>query len=273
MDDEDENRSASASAFASGISLGGRGHVAHRAAQPSSASFSRSPTDIRSSSARLGSLAFIEQRSSPRRTRDDDRQFARSPVSPQLHASTPSGLTRSLAAHRSDSSGSASSSPTSEATLTGDASRPADTVAPRAPIQLGKAADGPSVTVHPIATANEATPLLAHLSGESTGRGRWTGAWRDRWSVKSLSWRSARDAPRHVGAVMPSVFLGTLLNILDGSSYGALLFPAAPIFNSSSVLGLSMFFVTTIVRRQSVTTGLTFRSLKSSTRAGPRSGA
>lgn len=271
MDDEDSNRSAGASAFASGFSLGGRQFVAQRTDRSTSASFSRSPSNIRSSSARLASLAFIN---GPQRARDDDRQFARSPVSPSIHSSSPSGLTRSLAAaaaaNRSDSGSSASGSPKSEATLTVDDARPADPVRPRAPVQLGKSADGPSVVVRPIVESTEATPLLAQLSGESTGRKRWTDTLRQRWHGKAFSWRAARDAPRRVGAVLPSVFLGTLLNILDGSSYGvrptetvprraslggglsrlshqALLFPAAPIFASSSVLGLSMFFVTTIV--------------------------
>jgi sulfate permease, SulP family len=43
---------------------------------------------------------------------------------------------------------------------------------------------------------------------------------------------------------LPAVFLGLLLNILDGVSYGMILFPAGKIFNGFGPMGVSMFFVT-----------------------------
>ncbi|OJD37716.1 sulfate transporter [Diplodia corticola] len=47
---------------------------------------------------------------------------------------------------------------------------------------------------------------------------------------------------------VPAVFLGLLLNVLDGLSYGIILFPLGePIFASLGVDGLSMFFVSCIV--------------------------
>ncbi|KAF4307108.1 sulfate transporter [Botryosphaeria dothidea] len=47
---------------------------------------------------------------------------------------------------------------------------------------------------------------------------------------------------------LPAVFLGLLLNVLDGLSYGMILFPLGePIFAKLGVDGLSMFFVSCIV--------------------------
>lgn len=47
---------------------------------------------------------------------------------------------------------------------------------------------------------------------------------------------------------LPSVVLGTLLNILDGLSYGIILFPLThPIFSNLGPAGLSMFYVSCII--------------------------
>lgn len=47
---------------------------------------------------------------------------------------------------------------------------------------------------------------------------------------------------------IPSVILGTLLNILDGVSYGMILFPLGePVFSNMGMAGLSMFYVSCIV--------------------------
>jgi SulP family sulfate permease len=43
---------------------------------------------------------------------------------------------------------------------------------------------------------------------------------------------------------LPAVFLGLLLNVLDGVSYGMILFPAGKIFDGFGPMGVSMFFVT-----------------------------
>jgi SulP family sulfate permease len=43
---------------------------------------------------------------------------------------------------------------------------------------------------------------------------------------------------------LPAVFLGLLLNVLDGVSYGMILFPAGKIFSGFGPMGVSMFFVT-----------------------------
>ncbi|KAH3662034.1 hypothetical protein OGAPHI_006215 [Ogataea philodendri] len=47
---------------------------------------------------------------------------------------------------------------------------------------------------------------------------------------------------------LPAVFLGTLLNILDGLSYGMILFPIGEtVFSEMGAHGLSMFYVSTVV--------------------------
>jgi len=45
---------------------------------------------------------------------------------------------------------------------------------------------------------------------------------------------------------LPAVFLGLLLNILDGVSYGMILFPAGAIFDGFGPMGVSLFFVTSV---------------------------
>ncbi|KAI9058951.1 hypothetical protein FKP32DRAFT_1596829 [Trametes sanguinea] len=52
-----------------------------------------------------------------------------------------------------------------------------------------------------------------------------------------------KDALRSI----PAVILGTLLNILDGISYGMIIFPAAGVFTGLGGVGVSMFFVTAII--------------------------
>lgn len=66
--------------------------------------------------------------------------------------------------------------------------------------------------------------------------------------------RPATGTSRSVDALLkpfrylPAVFLGTLLNILDGLSYGMIMFPISEaVFLSLAPAGLSMFYVSTIV--------------------------
>lgn len=65
------------------------------------------------------------------------------------------------------------------------------------------------------------------------------------WS--SLAYRSV--------ASIPAVFLGLLLNILDGVSYGMIMFPAGQIFDGFGPMGVSMFFMTTIIAQLVYTFG------------------
>ncbi|KAI0065142.1 hypothetical protein BV25DRAFT_1799226 [Artomyces pyxidatus] len=46
---------------------------------------------------------------------------------------------------------------------------------------------------------------------------------------------------------LPAVILGTLLNVLDGVSYGMIIFPAAGVFTDLGAMGVSMFFVSAII--------------------------
>ncbi|KAF9221142.1 hypothetical protein BS17DRAFT_712424 [Gyrodon lividus] len=61
----------------------------------------------------------------------------------------------------------------------------------------------------------------------------------------------ARKAARAV----PAVVLGTLLNILDGISYGMIIFPATGVFAKLGGAGVSMFFVSTVVAQLVYTFG------------------
>ncbi|KAG8742408.1 hypothetical protein FRC10_001542 [Ceratobasidium sp. 414] len=54
---------------------------------------------------------------------------------------------------------------------------------------------------------------------------------------------------------LPAVMLGMLLNVLDGVSYGMILFPAGEIFDNFAGLGVSIFFVTTLISQVVYTFG------------------
>ncbi|KAF8321334.1 hypothetical protein DL93DRAFT_2052151 [Clavulina sp. PMI_390] len=45
----------------------------------------------------------------------------------------------------------------------------------------------------------------------------------------------------------PAILLGLLLNVLDGVSYGFIMFPAGPVFAGFGPMGVSMFFLTTLI--------------------------
>lgn len=47
---------------------------------------------------------------------------------------------------------------------------------------------------------------------------------------------------------IPATILGILLNLLDGVSYGLIMFPTTPIFADFGGIGVSMFFVSVSVR-------------------------
>ncbi|KAK7036773.1 hypothetical protein VNI00_011439 [Paramarasmius palmivorus] len=54
---------------------------------------------------------------------------------------------------------------------------------------------------------------------------------------------------------LPAVLLGSLLNILDGVSYGMIIFPTSDPFTSLGPMGVSMFFVSAIVSQLVYTLG------------------
>ncbi|KAH9847094.1 sulfate transporter family-domain-containing protein [Lenzites betulinus] len=104
---------------------------------------------------------------------------------------------------------------------------------------------------------DESVPLLADLEANhrtyNTNGSHWPeplGKRQARGVVKDVALRIAqgsgplfKDALRSI----PAVILGTLLNILDGISYGMIIFPAAGVFTGLGGVGVSMFFVTAII--------------------------
>lgn len=57
-----------------------------------------------------------------------------------------------------------------------------------------------------------------------------------------------REGVLHPASLLPSVFLGILLNVLDALSYGMILFPLGePMFADLGSDGISMFYVSTII--------------------------
>ncbi|KZV70927.1 hypothetical protein PENSPDRAFT_578682 [Peniophora sp. CONT] len=57
----------------------------------------------------------------------------------------------------------------------------------------------------------------------------------------------AKEVGRDAVRAIPAVILGTLLNVLDGVSYGMIIFPASGVFADLGAMGVTMFFVTAIV--------------------------
>lgn len=75
-------------------------------------------------------------------------------------------------------------------------------------------------------------------------------------SARKLTWRDALDASAEPIRLLPAVVLGLLLNVLDGVSYGMIMFPTSyPIFAGFGGDGVSMFFVTCIVSQLVYTLG------------------
>ncbi|KZT66913.1 hypothetical protein DAEQUDRAFT_674125 [Daedalea quercina L-15889] len=62
-----------------------------------------------------------------------------------------------------------------------------------------------------------------------------------------ISLHAVRDTTVTAVQSLPAVLLGTLLNILDGVSYGMIIFPAAGVFAGLGGTGVSMFFVSAII--------------------------
>ncbi|KAJ1033908.1 hypothetical protein NDA16_000116 [Ustilago loliicola] len=75
-------------------------------------------------------------------------------------------------------------------------------------------------------------------------------------SARSITWKSAAEASVEPIRLIPAVILGMLMNVLDGVSYGMIMFPAAyPIFANFGGDGVSMFFVTCILSQLIYTLG------------------
>ncbi|GAC92487.1 hypothetical protein PHSY_000040 [Pseudozyma hubeiensis SY62] len=75
-------------------------------------------------------------------------------------------------------------------------------------------------------------------------------------SARGITWKSAAEASVEPIRLIPAVILGMLMNVLDGVSYGMIMFPAAyPIFANFGGDGVSMFFVTCILSQLVYTLG------------------
>lgn len=77
--------------------------------------------------------------------------------------------------------------------------------------------------------------------GKRTSKGTLAG-----WGshlLKGAHTEELKHVPALAVKALPAVILGTLLNILDGISYGMLVFPAAGVFTGLGGVGVSMFFV------------------------------
>ncbi|KIP03684.1 hypothetical protein PHLGIDRAFT_110510 [Phlebiopsis gigantea 11061_1 CR5-6] len=98
-------------------------------------------------------------------------------------------------------------------------------------------------------TNGHATTTNGHVQpdavGKRTSKGTVAG-----WGRHILK-RAHADELKHIPALavksLPAVVLGTLLNILDGISYGMIAFPAAGVFTGLGGVGVSMFFVSAII--------------------------
>ncbi|KAJ7074561.1 sulfate transporter family-domain-containing protein [Mycena amicta] len=96
----------------------------------------------------------------------------------------------------------------------------------------------PSPPTSPEFIATESTPLL-HTKSTTT---------------KALRSALATTLIQSFSA-LPAVVLGCLLNILDGVSYGMIIFPATAPFDGLGPMGVSMFFVSCVVSQLTYTFG------------------
>ncbi|CDO73882.1 hypothetical protein BN946_scf185016.g39 [Trametes cinnabarina] len=176
-------------------------------------------------------------------------------------SSQPSGLSLLLARH-DQLSRSEATSPLDSETTTPTAERPNMMGAPLETIRENNSRSS-SREVSTCsgerrrASSNESVPLLADLEAnhqiyQTNGDSRPEAVCKRnaKGVVKDLTFRISRgsgpvikDALRSI----PAVILGTLLNILDGISYGMIIFPAAGVFTGLGGVGVSMFFVTAII--------------------------
>ncbi|CAO1637651.1 unnamed protein product [Parajaminaea phylloscopi] len=99
---------------------------------------------------------------------------------------------------------------------------------------------------------------------------RWsaTSRWRD-WqsaraeqlrnaksTVRKLSWQDVLNATAEPIRLFPATVLGVLMNILDGVSYGLIIFPSYPVFaDMGSETGVSLFFLSCVIAQVTYTLG------------------
>lgn len=77
-----------------------------------------------------------------------------------------------------------------------------------------------------------------------------------RSSSRSAIWDRFSSTSSRLAHYLPAAVLGLLLNILDGLSYGMIIFPITePIFSHMGPSGLSMFYVSTIISQLTYSSG------------------
>ncbi len=75
-------------------------------------------------------------------------------------------------------------------------------------------------------------------------------------AVKKATWHDVVDVLiKQPAQAVPAVILGLLLNVLDGVSYGMILFPASYVFTDYGSIGVSMFFVSCIISQLTYSLG------------------
>ncbi|KAF9072486.1 sulfate transporter family-domain-containing protein [Rhodocollybia butyracea] len=106
---------------------------------------------------------------------------------------------------------------------------------------------------------NESTPLLGSFPESSSSPSYGTIFFGKLKSVtipdSAEIHQKLFDTARASLWAIPAVLLGCLLNILDGVSYGMILFPTSPPFTNLGPMGVSMFFVSCVIAQLSYTLG------------------
>ncbi|KAL8286302.1 hypothetical protein RQP46_004790 [Phenoliferia psychrophenolica] len=127
--------------------------------------------------------------------------------------------------------------------------------------------DGASELLRGAPVPHEQTPLLGKSKSNGAAGGEMVGAARrtvDGWIGRALEKARAVEITKgdvvetahEAVAAIPAVILGTLMNILDGVSYGMIMFPTnLPLFADFGGIGVSMFFVSCVVSQLVYTGG------------------
>ncbi|KAF9652510.1 hypothetical protein BDM02DRAFT_3089083 [Thelephora ganbajun] len=179
----------------------------------------------------------------------------------QYQTTTPSGLSLLLANRRVELLGPSSrdafllSSPDSSLSPAPQPrNEPIDLGTPLPPVRPSSQMPGPE---DPPPQSPEEAPLLTHntvphisYSSVEAGLSRLPSKSKFRIKLASASETAyARSGDLLMTCVrsLPAVLLGVLLNTLDGVSYGLIIFPTSGVFADLGGLGVSMFFVSTII--------------------------
>ncbi|KAJ7021466.1 sulfate transporter family-domain-containing protein [Mycena alexandri] len=110
------------------------------------------------------------------------------------------------------------------------------------PASIAEEVEPPSPQSPPQQPPTESTPLLS------------TRASLKPQTIKTLQSLAATTL-KQAGRALPAVVLGCLLNILDGVSYGMIIFPTSAPFADSGPMGVSLFFVSCVVAQLTYTFG------------------